>query len=92
MLLVTFRYEGEPDIYASAEAGENLWKIAKRAGVVINAPCSGYGSCGKCLVKLLAGELDSPKPFTISDVDYEDGWRLACTSRVVGDVTVLVKD
>jgi len=92
MHLITFRFEDEPDVFVAAEFGENLYKVAKRAGVVLNASCSGYGSCGKCLVRLLSGELDSPKQFLISDVDYEDGWRLACTSRVSGDAVLFVKD
>jgi len=90
MLLVTFRCEGEPDIYVSTEKNENLLKAARRAGVVIDAPCSGNGSCGKCLVRIVSGKLDSPKTFYINDVEYEEGWRLACTSRICGDVEVLV--
>lgn len=92
MVLVTFRFEDEPDVYASAEKGENLLKVARRAGIAINAPCSGYGSCGKCLVRIVSGDLDSSKSFYITDVDYEDGWRLACTSRVTQDVLLWVKE
>ena len=92
MVLVTFQFEDEPDIYAAAEEGENLLKVAKRAGVVIYAPCAGSGSCGKCLVRIVSGDLKSSPSFYISDVDYEDGWRLACTSKVVQDVTVQVKE
>lgn len=91
MVLVTFRCEDEPDVFASAEIGENLLKVARRAGVVINAPCSGNGSCGKCLVKILSGNMNAPKSFYIHDVDYEEGWRLACTARIIEDVVVWVK-
>ena len=90
--LVTFQFEDEPGIYVSAEKGENLLKVAKRAGAPVYAPCSGNGSCGKCLVRIVSGDLDSSKSFYINDIDYEDGWRLACTSRVCGDVTVWVKE
>lgn len=92
MFLVTFQSEEDADVLVSAEAGENLLKVAKRAGVPVNAPCSGNASCGKCLVRIVSGDLDSSKSFYISDVDYEEGWRLACTSRVAGDVTVWVKE
>ena len=92
MYLVTFRCEDEPDVYVSAEKGENLLQVAKRAGVAVNAPCSGYGSCGKCLVRIVSGSLDSSKPFYINDIDYEDGWRLACTSRVCSDAVIWVKE
>ena len=92
MFLITFRCEDEPDALVSAAAGENLLKVARRAGIAVDAPCSGNGSCGKCLVQLVEGDLDSPKSFYISDVDYAEGWRLACLSRVAGDATVRLKD
>lgn len=92
MFLITFRCEDEPDALVSAAAGENLLKVARRAGIAVNAPCSGNGSCGKCLVQLVEGHLDSPKPFYISDTDYAEGWRLACLSRVAGDATVRLRD
>lgn len=92
MFLITFRCEDEPDALVSAAAGENLLKVARRAGVAVNAPCSGNGSCGKCLVQLVEGHLDSPKSFYISDTDYAEGWRLACLSRVAGDATVRLRD
>ena len=92
MFLITFRCEDEPDALVSAAAGENLLKVARRAGIAVNAPCSGNGSCGKCLVQLVEGDLDSPKSFYISDTDYAEGWRLACLSRVAGDATVRLRD
>lgn len=92
MFLITFRCEDEPDALVSAAAGENLLKVARRAGIAVNAPCSGNGSCGKCLVQLVEGSLDSPKSFYISDTDYAEGWRLACLSRVAGDATVRLRD
>ena len=92
MFLITFRCEDEPDALVSAAAGENLLKVARRAGIAVNAPCPGNGSCGKCLVQLVEGHLDSPKSFYISDTDYAEGWRLACLSRVAGDATVRLRD
>ena len=92
MFLITFRCEDEPDALVSAAAGENLLKVARRAGIAVNAPCSGNGSCGKCLVQLVEGHLDSPKSFYISDTDYAEGWRLACLSRVAGAATVRLRD
>ena len=92
MFLITFRCEDEPDALVSAAAGENLLKVARRAGIAVNAPCSGNGSCGRCLVQLVEGHLDSPKSFYISDTDYAEGWRLACLSRVAGDATVRLRD
>ena len=92
MLKVTFRFEhGESKEIFAAE-NENLLELARKANVAIDAPCSGNGSCGKCRVRLLSGELDSPKPRQISKEDYAGGWRLACLSRVVSDVEIEVPD
>jgi len=90
MYLVTFLFEDDDPIVTSAQEGENLLTVAKRAGVPIWAPCSGMGSCGKCRVQIVSGTLNSPKSFYIPDVEYEEGWRLACTSRITGDVAVRV--
>ncbi|MFR3949329.1 MAG: corrinoid activation/regeneration protein AcsV [Ruminococcus sp.] len=38
------------------------------------------------------GELDSKKTLHISEEEYREGWRLACTSKICADVTVLVPD
>ena len=92
MFQVIFRQETGGEVHLSVQANENLLEVARRANVAIDAPCSGNASCGKCRVKLLEGALDSPRTRHISDEDYAAGWRLACNSRVVGDVTVMVPD
>lgn len=90
MFIVTFLFEDDEPVSVSAEKGENLLKTAKRAGIPIWAPCSGMGSCGKCKVQIVSGTLDSSKSFYIPDVEYEAGWRLACTSKISGDVIVRI--
>ena len=72
--------------------GDNLLEIARRANVAIDAPCGGNGSCGKCRVQLVEGELESMQSRHISGEEYAAGWRLSCCSRVVGDATVMVPD
>ena len=92
MFEVIFQMENGGQVNISAQAGENLLELARSANVAIDAPCSGNGSCGKCRVKLLSGELNCMPTSHISEEELADGWRLACGSRVVGDVTVLVPD
>ena len=89
---VTFQIEGGSPVQIECNAGDNLLELARRANVAIDAPCSGNGSCGKCRVQLLEGELDSIKSRHISDEEYNAGWRLSCNSKVVGDCVVLVPD
>ena len=89
---VTFQIEGASPVSIECNAGDNLLELARRANVAIDAPCSGNGSCGKCKVKLISGELESIPSRHITDEEYNAGWRLSCNSKVVGDCTVEVPD
>lgn len=89
---VTFKYEDGTAKVVAVTAGENLLEVARKANVAIDAPCSGNGSCGKCKVKFISGELDTEKTRHISDEEFAEGWRLSCCSKVTGDVEVLVPD
>ena len=89
---VTFQIEGGSPVSIECNAGDNLLELARRANVAIDAPCSGNGSCGKCRVKLIEGELETFKSRHITDEEYEAGWRLSCNCKVVGDCTVFVPD
>ena len=91
MISVTFKVNGS-DVVINVNKGDNMLAAAQRANVAIDAPCSGNGACGKCRVKLLEGELDSPKTRHITDEEYVLGWRLACVSRVLTDVVIGVPD
>lgn len=92
MFKITFKFESGEDVTTFAQEGENLLDIAKKTNVAIDAPCGGNASCGKCKVKLVEGEMNSPKTRHISDEEYSEGWRLACVSKITGDVAVEVPD
>ena len=89
---VIFQIEGGKPVEIECNSGDNLLEVARRANVAIDAPCSGNGSCGKCRVKLVEGELESIPSRHISAEEYEAGWRLSCNSKVVSDCTVFVPD
>ena len=89
---VTFQIEGASPVTIECNAGDNLLELARRANVAIDAPCSGNGSCGKCRVKLIEGQLESFKSRHISDEEYNAGWRLSCNAKVLTDCTVWVPD
>ncbi|UOO37451.1 DUF4445 domain-containing protein [Oscillospiraceae bacterium CM] len=89
---VIFQFEGGGDVTIFAASGENLLDLAKKANVVIDAPCSGNGSCGKCRVQLMNGDLKCKKSLHLDDREFVEGWRLACTATIIGDVKVLVPD
>ena len=89
---VTFQIEGASPVEIECNAGDNLLEVARRANVAIDAPCSGNGSCGKCRVKLIEGDLETIPSRHITDEEYDAGWRLSCNSKVMGDCTVFVPD
>ena len=89
---VIFQLEGAGEVIAECNSGDNLLEVARRCNVAIDAPCSGNGSCGKCRVKLVEGQVESLPSRHITPEEYEAGWRLSCCSKVSGDVKVLVPD
>ena len=89
---VIFQIEGGSEVTIACQSGDNLLELARRANVAIDAPCSGNGSCGKCRVKLIAGNLETFPSRHISDEEYEAGWRLSCNCKVISDCTVFVPD
>lgn len=91
MFLVTFRFDEDEEVRIAARENENLMEVARRARVPLDISCMGNGTCGKCRVQILKGDLNSSKSFYINDVEYNEGWRLACTSRVKEDVILYIK-
>ena len=89
---VTFQIEGANPVSIECNVGDNLLELARRANVAIDAPCSGNGSCGKCKVKLIEGELETFRSRHISDEEYTAGWRLSCNAKVLSDCVVWVPD
>lgn len=55
----------------------------------ISAPCNGNGTCGKCKIIVKDGELSEPsdqEKRLLTKSERDGGVRLACLSRVTGDV------
>ena len=92
MFTITFRFETGDAVSISANAGEKLLDVARKANVAIDAPCSGNGVCGKCRVRLVSGYLDAPINRHITSEEYAAGWRLACLAQISGDAEIEVPD
>ena len=89
---ITFKLESGGDHKASAAFGDNILELAMKAGVDIDAPCSGAGTCGKCRLRLISGSVGTTPNTHLSEAEYNDGWRLACQSTVEGDAVFIVPD
>lgn len=74
-------------ITVEAEQGTSLADCIRKAGLHIETPCNGIGSCGKCRVKA-KGELYPPTEAEERFLKADAGIRLACRARVMGDVEI----
>src|SRR5450759_2380711 len=79
MLLVTFQPSHQT---VEVAPGTELLEAARRAGVVIAAPCGGKGTCGKCLVHIVTGEVASDSLGMLSRAAVNEGFVLACKTMV----------
>ncbi|MGB4582478.1 MAG: ASKHA domain-containing protein [Coriobacteriia bacterium] len=73
--------------------GSTLLEAARAAGLAIDAPCGGTGTCGSCRVSA-AGALAPPtrnERELLGGAGLAAGKRLACRARVGGDATVTIE-
>ncbi len=74
------------DIYCNK--GDNLLEAARKNGIFIDAPCNGNVSCGKCKVKLHKGRVDTEKTLHIKDEEWNQGYILACNTKVIEEIEI----
>ncbi|KNZ42377.1 corrinoid activation/regeneration protein AcsV [Acetobacterium bakii] len=92
MQKVRFKVKGKRSVELIASDNENLLEAARRAGVMIDSPCSGNATCGKCKVKIVAGKVKTTKSRHISDEEAAAGIVLSCNSTIIEDIEVEVPD
>ncbi len=71
-----------------AEEGVTLMQAAREAGLALENQCGGLGTCGKCKVLVLRGRVGPPGPAemeALSRLELEQGLRLACQTRALGN-------
>jgi len=75
----------------TARKGETIFNIAREAGVHLNSSCNGLGTCGKCKVRVVEGEVaETLSSYALSEDLREKGYRLACQLKVLGDCKIFV--
>ena len=83
-------------VTVEVEDGDSLLAAVSHAGVSVPASCGGRGTCGKCLVRLGAGELSTPseeEAKRLSPALLQQGWRLACQAYPLSErVSVEVRE
>ena len=90
MPLITFQPSG---IIIDVQANTTLLDAARRAGVEIDAPCGGKGTCGNCAVRIVSGRVDCESLGILTQTEIEQGFVPTCrTSINDSDVVVEVPD
>jgi len=76
------------NILVQVEAGENLLDAARRGNIFLDLTCNGNRTCGKCLLKIIKGSVDTAKTHLLSQEECDQGYVLACNSRIKEDLTI----
>jgi uncharacterized 2Fe-2S/4Fe-4S cluster protein (DUF4445 family) len=73
-------------------SGTPVFDAASWNGIAIDSTCGGHGTCKKCKVRVISGEVPvgpiDPRAFTVDEL--RDGWRLACRANARTDLVVEV--
>jgi uncharacterized 2Fe-2S/4Fe-4S cluster protein (DUF4445 family) len=73
-------------------SGTPVFDAASWNGIAIDSTCGGYGTCKKCKVRIVSGEVPvgpiDPRAFTADEL--RDGWRLACRAAARGELVIEV--
>ncbi len=90
----TFELDFEPIGKRIAVApGTDLLDAARQAGIGLASVCGGEGTCGRCRVVIMSGNVtppvDADRRF-LSQLELSSGQRLACRCQVYSDVKVHV--
>lgn len=70
---------------------KTILDIAEDLNIKIKSPCNGKGKCGKCIVKVLNGnvsEVTKCEEDLLGKKKLSKGYRLACETTVLGDTEI----
>src|SRR4030066_203529 len=72
--------------------GTTILKACASANILLNAPCNGEGTCGKCVVQVIEGASapDSWEHQLLSGTMLKVGYRFACRSRVTDNIRLII--
>jgi uncharacterized 2Fe-2S/4Fe-4S cluster protein (DUF4445 family) len=87
MPIITFKPSGKT---IDVPPGTELLDAARKADIEIESPCGGKGTCGKCIVRIISGSVDSDSLGLLSASAVEKGFALACKTKVL-DAPVTVE-
>jgi uncharacterized 2Fe-2S/4Fe-4S cluster protein (DUF4445 family) len=81
----------EPDgAEVRVPSGTPVFDAASWNGIAIDSTCGGHGTCKKCRVRVLDGDVpvSSVDPRAFTPDELRDGWRLACRAPARGELVI----
>jgi uncharacterized 2Fe-2S/4Fe-4S cluster protein (DUF4445 family) len=73
--------------------GTELLDAIRKAEIEIESPCGGKGTCGKCIVRIISGNVDSDGLGVLSASAVNRGYVLACKTKILDEpVTVEISE
>lgn len=69
---------------------EDIYSALKRSGIYLTAPCGGKGTCGKCRVRVIGGDVDILSYGRLTQKERESKIILACQSIPKDDTLIEV--
>jgi len=89
MVQVTLIGRGDPILFGCSDK-ESLLEAMIRQNIYVSAVCGGKGTCGKCKIQILKGDLDitSSDRVIFSEKEIENGYRLSCKAYPKTDCTI----
>ena len=72
--------------------GTPVFDAASWNGIAIDSTCGGHGTCKKCKVRIVSGDMpvEALDPRAFSPDELREGWRLACRASARSDLVVEV--
>ena len=74
-------------------AGQSILECARQSGIDLVSLCGGAGTCGKCKVQIVSGEVSEPSQKereALSAEEITQGYRLACQTYAQTDLVLNV--
>ena len=76
------------------KTGSDLLDVLGNAGLLLNSECGGKGTCGKCLVVIKdqgnVSKVGMTEKTLLTQEQLDYGYRLACQTILLGDITVYI--
>lgn len=79
----------------TTEVGDKLYKILLDNDEFIDGPCGGRGTCGRCKIKYISGQIPSiteDEKKLLSEEELNAGMRLACLVKPTSDIEIDIID